>query len=57
MAHGYPDGKYRGGNPDRTKKKDGPGKNAPHDKTKKGGETHSRTAKGNKGSKDRTGSR
>ena len=44
MAHGYPDGKYRGGNNDRKKSNDGPGKNAQHgkcenhsQKTKKGG--------------------
>lgn len=30
MAHGYPDGKYRGGDKDRKKTSDGPGKNAQH---------------------------
>jgi hypothetical protein len=44
MAHGYPDGKYRGGKSDRKKSDSGPGKNAQHgsgenhsQKTKKGG--------------------
>jgi hypothetical protein len=30
MAHGYPDGKHRGGKQDRTKSNDGPGKNSQH---------------------------
>ena len=30
MAHGYPDGKYRGGDKSRSKSNDGPGKNAQH---------------------------
>lgn len=46
MAHGYPDGKYRGGNTDRSKKQNGPGKNAKHGGGK--GAHHSQKAKGNK---------
>lgn len=46
MAHGYPDGKYRGGQQDRSNSNSGPGKNAEHD-----GENHSQTAKGNRGTR------
>ncbi len=52
MAHGYPDGKYRGGEHDREKKDSGPGKNAQHGD----GGHHSQTPKGErptKGSDDR----
>lgn len=41
MAHGYPNGKYRGGNKDRSKKDSGIGKNDQHGNC----ETHSRRPK------------
>ncbi len=46
MAHGYPDGKYRGGKKDREKKNDGPGKNAQKQGPgKEKSENHSQKAK------------
>jgi|GEM_PF-4934198 len=42
MAHGYPNGKYRGGKNDRSKKDSGVGKNDKHGDC----ESHSQRAKG-----------
>jgi hypothetical protein len=48
MAHGYPDGKYRGGDTNREKSNDGPGKNAEHGKNGNS-ENHSQKHKGSNG--------
>ena len=46
MAHGYSDGKYRGGSSDRSKTNNGPGKNAQKQgENKQKSENHSQKGK------------